>query len=1604
MKQSLLPFFCFLLSVFSGQALAQSKLSENPAEFVADAKALLLNGKGPNAQTLATNLEELWNSGRLTSRQQQEIVSISQQMYKKKMRARPHFEQFFGMFTDGSSRHNLRGSTLDNMLEVVAKSVKQEDMANLERFLATSSLYLSSGLLFQNKFQKLRVVGGKFSFEYEGGPAAKLTGKENSNNAEWDNISWDDEVEPTQSAEEDPWGTISTAPVKATVLSKKEQALQAKQRFIPAQPKVEGPALKLENITLAFVTPHDSVTIAHTNGHVVLAHQLFVGEGGNFEWQVNGNPASAIFRKYSFSITAPAYKVPDATLTYSAILQEPIEGAFEYKSLKRSSKGETGYPKFISFTDNARLKNLDQNMVYRGGFSLAGNLLGSSCLDGKTSEITVSHNGAKKFRSESRGFVISDSLLTSSRASVEIYQGKDLLTHPAMQLVYSRPTNSLTLTREKGTHSNTPFLDNYHQMEILAERLHWNLATSDIDFLTVSNKMLVPVRLESASYFSNSQYQQLVGVATFHPLKPLIAYATKANTNEFNVSDVAKYTKLPEEGFRDAGLRLAQLGFIDYDAPSGHIRLKQKAWHYVGASQHKHDYDHLVIKSFVPSGRNATLNLETNRLEVRGVRKVFFTSDTTSIYIIPDSSTITILSNRDMEFSGEVHANQLAFKGTEFKFDYNEFSIDLQKLKYMSLNSKEPKKNSKSKTINQIVPGSSGKFSGKLYINRQDNKSGKDYLSDYPKFDALSGGQLSFSSPDILGGAYDSTVYFEMFPFKVDSLSNARRGEVGFKGRFHSGGMMPPFETKVVMMPDGAMGFHHKAPVAGIPVFGGKGIVYDSIVMNAGGLQSKGKLKYLTATLQAPVYTFYQDSVTTPNGTAVTIAEPKAGDADLPGATLAAYSMRWLPKADTMNLRVLSEPMKLYKEPFLLEGLVKLTPYGLYGSGKLDSETSLLLSDRFLFNQRSFSAKNGQLILKSDTKDKPALDARQVHVHYNLAKGLVDFETVQKGAASLEFPKAQYKTSLSSGTWDIARQKVNLKANTDGASNLFYSLHPEQVGLRFMAASGQYDLKENALQAIGVPHIAVADSYIVPDSGKIEITAGAEMKPLQNASIMADSLHQFHKMHAGNIRILSRNAFKGDASYTYQTSTDTPYELHFSDFAYGAPVAANSKKKLPSFTTAVATVGETSPFPVFPSIVYKGKVAMNSSQKYMNFDGFLKLNFSGDAADTDWFPFKRDSLNPEKILIPLSNPKTADGVPLRSGLHLAAGSADMYQTFVSRKLEEEDLDLFTVDGLLTYNKDKNEFEIGDAKILNDPASYEGNVLRFNPESNKLNFKGKLNLLKSTKNFGIEATGAGTANIDSSLYLISAFMAFDLNVPAPALAIMAKGLKENAEGLPAAVTADEETFNRIADFLNNRDALKYKERSTSKHVPLPSVSSKLVRSLLLNNVNLNWSAEKKAWHSVGKISLAGILKEDINAQVDGYLEVRQEYGKPVVNLYLQSDVYNWYYFSFVDNGLIIDSSDDKFNKVIRSKSKGSRELTATNYGFFVAQPAERTNFVSYFRTSYLNGKEDFKLSSAARSFDNAAPVGYDYDEEDSNKKKKKSKRGALEEEYNEEEYN
>src|SRR5690606_29109647 len=174
--------------------------------------------------------------------------------------------------TSAVNKHNLRGDRLNEMLEVVDKAVNNEDIAGLGTFLNISSLYLTTGRIYQKTNYRLYATGGSFNFAYEGKSRAN---DEVEDNKAWDNISWDDEVS-TESESGDGWGDDGWGePVKTkTEAEKKEEAKKEakrkkeslKQLFIPEQPAVSGPVLKLENVNIAIATNYDSTAIQKTSG------------------------------------------------------------------------------------------------------------------------------------------------------------------------------------------------------------------------------------------------------------------------------------------------------------------------------------------------------------------------------------------------------------------------------------------------------------------------------------------------------------------------------------------------------------------------------------------------------------------------------------------------------------------------------------------------------------------------------------------------------------------------------------------------------------------------------------------------------------------------------------------------------------------------------------------------------------------------------------------------------------------------------------------------------------------------------------------------------------------------------------------------------------------------------------------------------------------------------------------------------------------------------------------------------------------------------------------------------------------------------------------
>lgn len=1399
-------------------------------------------------------------------------------------------------------------------------------------------------------------------------------------------------------------------------------------------PPARGAVIVLKDADLFMATAGDSVVLKKVSGMAVPNSDRFLASGAQLGWSITNNPVTADIGGFDFDMAKPEFTAQPVMLTYPAVLEGSVKGALSYKSTRRKpGAADTGYPRFISLTNDARIKNLGENIQYRGGLSMAGGRILSAALDGSLSKLTVSLNGKPKFKALSRAYVLGDTLITANRASITIYAGtQDSVTHPGTQLKYSKPQQQLKLAREEGLYKTTPYSDSYHQVDIRTEALEWNLRSPIINFAVLSSKNQQTADFESKEFFTNNRYQQLKSINRLHPLQMLVGYSqTHGNAKTFNVTDLASDLKTSVPNMRSDMAGLARDGYVQWNSQTGEVTILPKGAHYVASARDKKDYDHLAIKSLSGTNRNAVLNLNNNILMVRGVKRFNFTDDSATVFVRPDSAIIRIGKNRNITFNGAVVASAMRFKGKNFKFDYDGFYVDMATIDSIIIRSeaRDAKGKPNGKRA-EFALTNKGKFStGRLFINDPKNKSGRKKKGEFPAFDSKSGANVYFGHQGVLGGVYDSTVVFDIPPFRLDSLNSMGKSASGFTGTFRSGGIMPDINTKLTVQEDGALGFVYNVPKEGFSLYKGRGRVFNKVMMNGKGLQANGTVTYQSGTFVSDDFVFYRDSVVTV-GKSGTVATKTEGGVDIPSMTMPpGYMMHWSVRQDSMFLTTprSGEAISLYAkaepkaEPktkttaktkataktttttktataYNFKGTAVLTPRGAGGKGRLDGPQSFIKSPQFLFKSDSYSGKKATLNIKSAEANKPALTANEVTFDYSLKKGFADFKREDGSTASIDLPYSQFKTTLSDGHWDFKKKQVALRVapNADSSKSYFYSTNPDQNGLKFKASSGVYDLAQYRMQIGGVRRIASADAWITPDSGKVSILANGRIQRFKNAGVLLDSVNKIHKLVKGNIEVLSKTAFTGNAEYTYKIGGDS-VALVFGNFepAQEGALASKSAKGLlrrkkdkdepepgpVQNPPTIATAKVTGKFQLTPRIGYRGNVQLNSRRRGFVFTGDVQLQFGKARKGGDWVPVK-DSIDVKNFTLDLTDIKSGEGSPLVTGLFWSNTTQKMYPLYAAAEPSSTDVSVFKVDGKLSYNDKTGVYNISRSDPGNVNA-YEGAALTYTDSTNALTFHGPMTFINPSKDYKMVGSGVGTANPDSAIYAVDALLAMDITMPPKAIEVMGAELVRATKRSAEAQDGSLNELYKLGQFVSNQEVEGYAARKGKD--PLMKLSPKLMHTLVLSKVNLRWNDKRRAWYSVGPIGLAGVGKQPLNALVNGYVEIRREDGEPAVEIYLEAGPQAWYYLKYAKNLLLAKSQGETFDNEISSKAKYDYN-TATSYGVFLGELADVDAFRSHFEKDYL--RKSGKLAPRP-----AAPPE-EFDEVDGKKKKGKGDAAAA----------
>ena len=1492
------------------------------------------------------------------------IMKQARFLNKKKYRLFPLITDYYGSIAFAVEKENVDNEKLNAFLKVAGRVIENEDGKRTAAFFHYCRDFFEYHALHYEKQYRLHASDDNYSFTY---------------------IQDSNQTNPDSSATKD--NVIDPNVRQDTTVLQNDTTKSAMPmwRQPTPQPVLSGPVLKFDRVTFTITTPYDSAFLKNTKGVLSLRDGTFVGERGTFGWDPAGLRGDSVyfeFGEYNFNVDKPVVKAEQGKLRYIGKVANKVDGQFEFSSIRHKNKQSSTFPRFISFQSNVPVLGLsNENMKYVGGFSLNGKKMYSASVSGDYSRLEVIGDADRKFTARSRMFEFQDSLVLAKRAIVQIYQGNDSIFHPSVQFRYDYGKQRLSLMREKGQLHDAPFTSSFFNIDFSADLIRWSLKSDSLNITVMGGGSQAPMIIESVDFYDQNDYIILEGQGfSFHPLALVVGYAEKKDVREFSVYDLAQRTrKRPEEVIMAMNF-LSQKGMINFNSSTGQVQVKEKAMHFYDANKGAADYDNLKIHSITDGVANATVNFRKRRMTVRGVEQVNV-SDSLNVILKPDSSTIAILQNRDIKFDGTITAGNFEINGKDFTFKYDSFFIDLNKID--SIRFYVTEKNAKGQTVRRRVNNSmvgadsaasaqaglqtgSKKSSGTLFINLPNNKSGKIKTTNYPRLDATAGGLIYFDRSEVLDGAYDRSVFFVVPPFLLDSLNDADPGSINFQGTFVSSGMFPGFKEKLHTMPDKSLGFTHAIPKAGYQLFKADGKVYGGLNMDNQGLRVAGKIEYLAASVESNDFIFYPDSVIG-KGKVGELKEKQIGQVWFPQATLPEFELNWKPKQDKFELKNLKDPFNLYNSTAQLDGSLIVSKKGVSGAGKLITRGSEAKSDELTFSAKDFSARHASFQVKTTNPDKPALAGEDIRLNFNLAQNFAEISPEVEGVAAIDFPYAQFRTSIPKARWDLNTQKITMTKdeNVPIENSYFYTTRKELDSLSFNAAKAEYDIKSQQLKVSGIPFIVVADAKITPENNEVLILENAKIGQLKNTTIVLDTLNGYHRLTNGVVDIISRKEFRGYATYQYVNALSDTFAIKMTDFRL-EPLPEETKAKHHKagphlHTVANGAVDEKSKLVLAPRIFYKGDMVMYATKPALQLRGYTKLDLKKIKNYNTWLKYEQSG-DEKEVYLNFDEAVTEEGRRAEAGLHFASDNS-LYITFVFDKKSPDDDDFFLPSGSLHFDKESGEFKIEDRqKAAGEKLS--GKVFDYNEEKQEVRFEGPVNFFKDFKEFSLTASALGSGNLETNEIKLNSFIMADMNLPAQAYLIMAADLQAivKNENVPEGLGDQTELLYKIADIVGEKVVKDFEQRSLQGYVSLSTLQA-LSKPLVFSNVNLRWSQKHKAFYSEGILGLSNIQKTDINGGFEGFMEVKKnEGGSPVFHVFFKASPESWYYFGYEDNRLMVQSSNEPFNNLISKKTNASKAKVG-ELVFIPGSDEETLAFINRFRLNYLGLETLYELSGA-----------------------------------------
>jgi hypothetical protein len=1301
--------------------------------------------------------------------------------------------------------------------------------------------------------------------------------------------------------------------------------------------------------SLVCYAKRDSMAIFETSGEFNPITSVWKGKNGLVTWERAGfkrNDVNAKLSTYEINMTRSEYSASQVVFTNTIYLSNPLKGNLIDKVQLNRRPEDADYPQFNSYQKDFKIKNLYKDINYEGGLSMQGAKMVGTGTRETQAKVYIFRKDTLVIIARSSFFAFKTGRIDAPNAEIVIKLKNDSIFHPGLALTYLVPNRELTLYRTDNYSSQSPYFDSYHKIDMSFEQLVWKMNEPLMHFTALMGSTVANANFESVNFFNNSKYLSLQLMDEVHPLISIRSFARYMGMEQFLADDFAAYLNKSIAQVKQLLMRMAAQGFIYYESETGMATIRPRLHDYLAASVSKIDYDVISIPSTTNMPvDNAIFDLRNYNLTINGVSRIFL-SDSQNVAIYPANARIIMKKNRDFQFNGHVQAGLFTFSGQNFFFSYDTFKINMTKIDSLQIRYLTGANDSYGFPVSEKAKNLIEDLKGDLYVDKPDNKSGRNNFAEYPIFQSKANGHVYYDDKTIQSGIYSRDKFFyQIYPFEMDSLDNFNRKSMQFNGELTSAGIFPVIQETLRLQPDNSLGFHHMAPDSGITVYGGKGTFKNDIILNRSGLTGKGTLDYLTSMVASEDLRFYPDSM---NAMArdFTITE-KTSPTEYPRVESVHDSIHWMPYLDELYAYRTDTTFKMFDNKGVLAGDLKLQPTGLSGKGRMFFEGAEMRSDHYVYQSKDIHADSSDFYLKSLHSEGFTVLTENIKadINFNEHKGIFNSN---EDYTLVSFPENKYVSFLDHFEWDMGKKELamgslnNVPPAVDTTQEGFtgpryISIDPAQDSMSFISPVAFYDYDSNLIKATLVQYIDIADARIYPDNQRLTVMPDARLRTLYKAGLMASRENNNFSMHDAVLTITGKNRYTGSGYYEYIDEAEQHQTLFFSTLGVDT-----SRQSIGS-----GEVAETDNFTLSPNYRYQGRFYMKANRKLLTFDGGALIEQNCDRLPPRWVYFKSE-IDPADIMIPIADPLIdINRDKIFNGMFMYYDSVHVYPAFLSGRKNYSDGPVVTAGGFLHYDKDKQEYVIAQKDKLAD-RNTPGNLVSLHRENCELYGEGKLSFGEKLGQVKLTAAGNVTHNTVTNETIMDILMGMDFFVEDNIMAVMSS----EADSMPRLPSVD---LNR-ASYTKNMVELMGKEKYNAMKSDLNlfgarTLPPEMKHTLVFNELKLKWNNETNSWRSVGKIGIASINNVPVNKRVDGLIELQIKRSGDIMDIYLQFDRRTWYYFGYTRGVMQIHSSNNTFlDKIQKLKTADRRMKVATgeSYIYMVSTDVKKNSFLKKFR--------------------------------------------------------